>query len=209
MNIFVYGDSIVKGNWDSSGGWANRIKNYLIKDAIRKDYKDYGHAINLGVDGDTINKLLRRFKNETKARVWPNIENAFIIAVGINDSMMLEDEYVYSAEEYEVGLKELLRQARRYGSKVVFVNLSPVDESMTDPVIGSSRNKGFTNSRVDEFNNVLQKFCEQNSLPLIDINSLFKKQDYKKLLADGVHPNSTGHEIIYNAILPIVQQWTS
>jgi lysophospholipase L1-like esterase len=209
MIIFIYGDSITQGAWDTAGGWANRIKTYFINDAINKNFKGYSQAINLGVDGDTTKKLLNRFNNETRARIWPNQENAFVFAIGINDTMVTNNKNKSTPMNYALELESLLEQASQYANKIAFVNSTPVDEPSANVVINPANHECFYNSRTDEFNNVLQKFCEQNSLPLIDVNSEFKAKDYKELLADGVHPNSDGHEIIYNAVLPIVQEWTS
>lgn len=209
MTIFIYGDSITQGAYDEQGGWADRIKTYLIKDALKKDFKGYGQGINLGVDGDTTKKLLNRFSNETRARIWPNQENAFIFAIGINDTMTVNKNNVSTPKDYAIELNTLFEKASQYANKMAFVNSTPVDESLTNIVVNPLRVERFFNTRIDEFNSGLQKFCEQNNLPLIDVNSEFKVKDYKKLLADGLHPNSAGHEIIYNAVLPIAQKWTS
>ena len=63
--------------------------------------------------------------------------------------------------------------------------------------------KCYTNDRIDKFNSVLKKHCDDNNLVLININERIKKEkDYSKLLIDGAHPNTKGHKIIYELILP-------
>ncbi len=42
--------------------------------------------------------------------------------------------------------------------------------------------------------------CKENNVDFIDIKTEFIRRDYKKLLEDGVHPNTEGHKVIYEIV---------
>ncbi|MEA2003336.1 MAG: hypothetical protein U9O53_00050 [archaeon] len=71
-HILVFGDSIVWGAWDSEGGWVDRLKMKINRNAIKAIRKnpesDYNVIYNLGVAGINIKNVLSRIKSETKAR---------------------------------------------------------------------------------------------------------------------------------------------
>jgi lysophospholipase L1-like esterase len=43
--------------------------------------------------------------------------------------------------------------------------------------------------------------AKENKLSFIDLYDYFTKKNYKKLLSDGLHPNTEGHEVIYTKVL--------
>ena len=62
----------------------------------------------------------------------------------------------------------------------------------------------YLNSRILEFERTLREFCEQNKVAFAPIFEEFKKQldRGKNLLADGLHPNNDGHELIFQLVRP-------
>jgi lysophospholipase L1-like esterase len=206
MITFIFGDSITEGLWDSKGGWADRIKAYVQAEEVKSGIKNYNEVYNLGVDGNTTKQLLERFEVETKARLWPDEEYAFIFAIGTNDTLHRNNaEFESTPERYENELNQLTTLAQKYSSKIIFVDLLPVDESLTNPIKSSSTGKCYTNERISLFNQTLYNFCEGHSLLCIKINETFE-QDYKNLLTDGIHPNDEGHELIANTIKPNLKE---
>jgi lysophospholipase L1-like esterase len=205
MITFIFGDSITEGLWDSKGGWADRIKQYIHTEEIKSNIKNYNEVYNLGVDGNFTSQVIERFENEVKARLWEGEENVFIFAIGINDTLHWNNKkFQSSPEKYSEELTALYNLANKYSSKVCFVDLAPVDEDRTNPFAGSSTGKCYTNERIDKFNEVLHSFCSDNNLTLIKINETFKQQDYNSLLMDGLHPNDKGHKLIFENVLPVL-----
>ena len=83
MRILIFGDSITYGAWDTElGGWANRLR--IAFDKENQDWNIY----NLGVSGDTINDVLKRFDVECQAREPEKL----IFAIGINDAKVIIDK---------------------------------------------------------------------------------------------------------------------
>jgi lysophospholipase L1-like esterase len=142
MIIFIYGDSITQGLWDKNGGWADRIKDYVINDGIVKNLKDYSEIYNLGIGGNTTTQILNRFDSETKDRLWPDEQYAFIFATGLNDTLHRNNQdFVSTPEKYLAEISEIHKKAQKYSGKILFVGLTPVDEPKTNPVLNSSSGK--------------------------------------------------------------------
>ena len=49
---------------------------------------------------------------------------------------------------------------------------------------------------IKKYNEKLKEFCKNNRLPKIEIYDLLNKED----LRDGLHPNSRGHEKIFQKV---------
>lgn len=210
MITFIYGDSITTGLWSSDGGWADRIKSYILADSVRKKLTSYNYAYNLGVDGNTSAQLLQRFFAETDARLWPNAENSFIFAIGTNDTSVIDGETVCSTKEFLENITELYKYANKLTQKIMFIDLLPVNEVLTNPLPSSTKGRSYRNDVIDKYNTVLHLFCSKNNIDCVYANELFRnsnKGNYESLLLDGLHPNNEGHNLIYDAVLPTVKVW--
>lgn len=188
-NIIVFGDSITYGAWDKEGGWAARL---------RKDL-DKSHAIyNLGISGDTTEGLLNRFENEIKNRIDDEEEVIIIFAIGINDSQYITQSSIHkvSLEKFKENLETLFSLAKKYTNKVVFVGLTPVDESKTAPW---DLGKEYKNEYIKKYDEAIKNVCNKNNINYIELFSMLKSK--QELLGDGLHPNTKGHSLIYKAIL--------
>ncbi len=207
MITFIFGDSITEGLWDSQGGWADRTKAFVQSKEVASGIKNYHEVYNLGIDGNTTQQLIARFEAETTARLWPDEEIAFIFAIGTNDTLHRNNsDFQSTPEQYQTELTQLAELARKFSSNITFVDLLPVEESLTNPIQSSSSGKCYTNDRISLFNETLHTFCEAQWLPCIKVSELYAQQNYTTLLADGLHPNDQGHELIFNAVKPKVEE---
>ena len=193
MQIFVFGDSIVWGAWDTGGGWVTRLKRRFNEKAVASNFNKYDEVINLGVSGNDTNNLTSRFENELTVRVDPEVSLGIVFAIGINDSQFInsENRYQVSLEQFTINLKKLIALARKYTDKIVFVGLPPVDEA--SPV---QRETSYTNDSIKKYNLLIRNICQKEKLDFIEIFDEFIKTDISQLIADGLHPNDKGHEII-------------
>lgn len=183
-SILVFGDSITWGAWDKRGGWVCRLKEYLSPDIL---------IYNFGVSGDTTEDLLKRLECELNSI---RDEKVVLFQIGINDSSMLNGKNKVSADEFERNLNEIIKITRKFTDKILFVGLTPVNENRTAPVEWDE-NLFYKNEFVEKYNEILEEVAFHNDIPFV---SLLDKLD-EKMLEDGLHPNSDGHEIIFREVV--------
>lgn len=196
FGISVFGDSITFGRGNNlDRGWCGRLRKYF-------ESKDYYNCLNnLGVCGDTTNDLLQRFDVEAKARIKfirDQDRHIIIFSIGINDSRLLGKEKIPETEliDFEKNIKRLIDKAKNYSKEILFIGLTPVDESITKDY----ENTNFTNERIKLYNSKIKNICQENNIPFFNMFQEFSKLNYVKLLDDGLHPNSKGYEKMYKMI---------
>lgn len=198
--ILVFGDSITYGAWDKEGGWAQRLKKFLDKKTLSGP-ETYFLVYNLGVAGDTTKDLLKRFEFETRQRFWEDGETIIIFAIGLNDSQFIHSQNSLQTppERFKENIQELANLAQKFTQKIIFIGFTPVDESKTTPLPWNI-DKSYKNENIQNYNEIIKLFCRENSLLFIEIFEHWIKMGYKSLLEDGLHPNSAGHQRIFETI---------
>ncbi len=195
VNILVFGDSIAWGAFDlEKGGWVDRLKLYM---ADRGDIFVY----NLGVSGNNTADILTRFESEARARVDEDEETIIIFAVGINDSHLLhrKNGLVVLMDDFELNIKRLAGLARRFSSKIVFIGLTPVDESKTVP-IPWDKTKSYKNDDISEYDRKIRSLSREMNCFFVEIFNDWINFNHIGLLEDGLHPNSEGHKKIFESV---------
>ena len=182
------------GAWDSEGGFIGRLRKYL--ESKSKDNFVY----NLGIPIDEISKkLVNRIESETEARVTPGYEeeNIVLFFIGTNDTQFIKSKgkMRVSEKEFEENIRKLISVARKFSSKIVFVGMIGVDESKTNPIPWDT-DKSYKNEYIKRYDDLLEKICSEEKVGYI---KLFGKIP-KELLEDGAHPNSEGHQKIFEAV---------
>lgn len=202
MNIIIFGDSIVSGAWDEEGGWAYRIKKYFTKEVIESNFEKYHEVHVLGISGDTTADLLQRFQTEVDARVNHDpMDNMVVFAIGINDSLYdsTKGNCYVEVSTFAKNVHTLLTSVSKVAKHVYWVGLTPVDEMKVNPVPWTPQ-FSYTNELIESYDRMLCEICQSRSVSFLDIHSIFMHTNYKKLLSDGVHPNTSGHEVIYKSV---------
>ena len=193
--ILCLGDSITHGRGEMPGiGWVGRLKEYY------ESQEFYNCVFNLGIPGNTSKDMLKRIDVEAKARaIYRRQDSEYImtISVGTNDmgGAGSSEAVIISPKKFRKNVLSLIKKARKYVQKVVFIGTIPVDES-NNPV-GTFY---FTNNKQEEYNNIVKACCEKENVLFLDLYSKWIKIDYLKLLHDDVHPNSKGYDLMYDQI---------
>lgn len=200
VQILIFGDSITWGAWDTNGGWVSRLRKFFEK-ISKSNPSLYYEIYNLGVSGDTIEDLLKRFESETKQRLAPDEEHVLIIAIGTNDSQFIQSKNDLNVpiETFKYNLQTLINNSRNYFSKIILIGLFPVDEVKTDP-IPWNKDKSYKNSNIKEYNESIKEISKKEKIYFIDVLKKFENKDYQILLEDGLHPNSKGHAKMFSII---------
>lgn len=201
--ILVFGSSIVWGAADSEkGGWAERLKVFM-----GENYDDID-VYNLGISGNTSSDVLERCEFETKQRIKEDEgETIMIFAIGINDSQFNHSEKNLrtSPEKFKENIHKMIEIAKNLSKKIVFVGLTPVDESKVDPIPWRS-DSSYKNEYVQKFNDIVKTTCDEERIYFIEVYKILAEKGYKKLLEDGVHPNSEGHKEIFEIVNNYLRQ---
>jgi len=193
MNICIFGDSITWGAYDpQNGGWVNRLRNHFEEQG--KDNDIY----NLGISGDSTTDLFGRIEIEAKSRE----ANLIVFAIGVNDAQFIHstNSNRISDNDFENNIKKLFGIAKKFTSKIIFVGLTPVDETRTRPIPWNT-DKTYTNERIKKFDLIIKDFCDENNLKFIPINDLLNNSD----LIDGLRPNAQGHIKMFERIKPEIE----
>lgn len=195
--ILIFGDSITWGAWDEEGGWVHRLKKDIDKKIIESNFTYYDSVYNVGISGDNTDDLLARFESEASQRLDEDEETIIVFAIGVNDSQYVNEgkEHRVAIERFKENLEKLLQQAKKISNKIIFIGLTPVDDSLVDPTPWSE-GKSYKNEYVKKFNEVLESFCSQHEQLFVRVLEPFLEKDYKRLLIDGLHPNSEGHQLL-------------
>lgn len=187
-NICIFGDSIAWGHADiEKGGWANRLRIFL-----EEKYDDI-EVYNLGVSGNITEDILKRFEAESETRQ----ANMLIFAIGINDSQYTEskDNPRTPLDKFKDNIKELITKSRNFTEEIIFIGFTDIDESKTMPIpwkMGIYYDK----ENIAIYDRVLKSVCEEEKVSYISLEGAIDSEG----LVDGVHPNSKGHEKIYQRI---------
>ena len=201
--ILVFGDSITYGAWDmKKGGWTDRLKSFCMEKSLENAEFDYP-VYNLGISGDNSDDILKRFEFEIKQRIWKNKEIFIIFEIGINDSQI--GNIGISSERFKKNIDKLINTSSKFSSKIIFIGLNPVDELKTSP-IPWDENMFYTNERIKKYDKIIKYSCEKKQIYFIDIFNEFSKLDYKKLLEDGLHPNSEGHQKMFEIVIDFLME---
>jgi lysophospholipase L1-like esterase len=187
-NICIFGDSIVRGGVDKEGGgWVNRLRKYIeVNNHCARVY-------NLGISGDNTDGLLERFSAEAKVRE-PEI---IIFAIGVNDSSYRQslNGNRIDFKRFKNNLESLLKKAKVFTDKIIFVGITSVDESKTVPIPWNT-DASYKNKDIEKYDGAIKNLCKKNNLPFIPMYDLLNKED----LDDGLHPNAVGHEKMFQRV---------
>lgn len=207
MRIFIFGGSITQGYYDDkTGGWANQIGLHYQKHALANLGGERTEVFNLGVSGDTTEGVLGRLKSEVEARRLYDDEDCIVLAVGMNDSMLINNRVVLDVHDFQAAYDRLIDKALSLCPRVICVGLTAVKESETDPWAYSSSGKQWKNNRINLFEDTIKQSAEFKEVPFVPIHDEFLKLlGKKRLLADGLHPNTEGHRFIARLVIEAIE----
>ena len=201
--LLVFGDSITWGAWDKKGGWAQRLKSFGDQKNLTEEAYDC-QVYTLGVSGDTTEDVLERMEAETRARLGDS-QIIMVFAIGLNDSQLSNNDARVPLEQFRENLGMLAEKSKQFSSQIVFLGLTPVDDAKVNPIPWAPE-KSYRNERVQKYNAMLRHFCEEEDLHFVELFESLTRENYTALLEDGVHPNTKGHEKLFDIVRDFLEK---
>jgi len=204
--MVVFGYSITYGNWDVEGGWVYRLRKYLDKKFLDSKSLDEWQIYNLGISAQTVDQLLERLDDEAKRRIRRKGDIIFI-SIDTNDAIWIKSKKRFKSgpEVFKKAITQIVKKSKKYPSEIIVVGPTPVDEFKTMP-LSFSPDEYIENKILDKINNISKSVCKTEGAEFIDLYQEFNKEGYKKLLIDGLHPNTNGHELIYKIVRKFLEE---
>lgn len=215
MAVVIFGDSITNLASDNvGGGWTSRLCSKMSAE-FNTEYAPgvvcgkYS-VFELGIGGDTILGISQRFESELNTRVDfadPGDEKVLVgIAVGVNDSRIDEKSGNNNVpiEIFEKTYRSVIEKLKKLDVSIFLVGLTLVDEEKSRPWPECDQPAHYLNSEIEKYNSVISLIAKDSNLLFVDVISAFRKaienEGLDSLLAEGLHPNATGHELIASEV---------
>lgn len=196
IDIFVFGDSITYGEGDNEKcGWVNRFRLNL-----ENNHTEDFNVFNLGISGDITEGVKNRFDSEFNTRKKEENEVIIIFSIGINDTQDINGKDRITIEQFEDNIVSLINKAKKYSNHIAFIGLSKVDETKVVP-IPWNKEKSYFNKKIIKFDKKLEEVCNKNDIKYLKIYDLLSLDE----LADGLHPNSIGHQKLCDEITKFLE----
>ena len=197
--ILIFGDSITYGQRDLElGGWTNRLKLGIANDSSIVSC----HVFNMGISGQTTGEVLERLDRECQGRVLEDANNIIILAAGINDTQVVRGKVLVGEDDFRDNVNILIDYARSHAGNIIYVGLTPVDESRTNPVWWD-KTKNWRNDIIARYDGIIEEVCREQGVRYIH---LFDSID-PLTNEDGLHPSAEGHRIMTEIITGVVYEY--
>lgn len=163
-------------------------------------FRDY-NTINTGVNGITAIKTLERLEES----VYQHNPTTIFILLGTNDLY-----YDYTPEETFEHLKQLIDKIHSDKPEITINVLSilPINKS-DNPKVSKEANGNKTNEQINEVNENLHRYCEENNLNYINVHDLLLDSNNELNLAysyEGLHITELGYHHITMELLKYMQK---
>ena len=204
-HIICFGDSITRGENDKDrGGWVDRLKSFYISKFL--ETKDNEVCVfNMGIGGETTDGLIKRFPDEFDTRLLPDGNNIVTFAYGANDIALVNNTNTLSETNFSSNLAFCIDYALKKNTYVFLINILPIIEISNNQL--DTPGKTRKNEDIIRYNKRVLNISEKKKIGHIDIYSPFIKDHQSLLTFDGIHPNTNGHELIYDKIKTSIVLW--
>ncbi len=165
----------------------------------------YGVVVNRGICGETLLKMVERFKEDC-LDLKPRLA---IVASGINDTGELwrimdsgeevtEEMKSTLLVQMEENYKKVVAQARQAGVAVWLASVLPLGTS------------DFRSELILRINEVIKRVCAQEKVVYVDYHSKLTKSDGITLqdvtFGDDLHPHVKGYNIMYKVLNDLLEK---
>ncbi len=222
--ILVVGDSLCKGVVLDE----EKKKYTLLKDSFMNLLSGHLDAqlINVSHFGATV----EQGQKQLEAKFEKYDPDIVVIEFGGNDCDFAWDEIAINPsfdhiphtplDEFEKRIDAMIAFVRENGKKPVLTTLPPLyADSYFKWFTNCDQDKGFRILKwlkdvwhiywwQERYSNCLQYLSRKRNVDCIDVRREFlKEKDFERYIcSDGIHPNSDGHRLIFEAVLSFVRE---
>lgn len=209
MRVLVFGDSITQGYWAVEHGWVDRVRmHYDARQITNLNGPDEPTVFNLGISADNSRDILSRIQREIQARTRAThlVKPIVILQIGVNDGSKEPDKPQVGQKEYANNLRSIIKKVKPLTSKIIFIGFASCDETKTTPVAWG--NFYYHGQAIKAYENVMGAVAEEEGIDFIPVFDEFQKHidSEHDLLLDGLHPNEAGHELMYDIVMPRLEE---
>ena len=194
--IIFFGDSITQAGVKRKGYVT------LFSAEIKKQLPDKNiEVIGAGINGNRVPDLQRRLEKDVLNRK-PNL---VVIYIGINDVWHSGMGNGTSEEDFESGLRDIIKKVQEVDSKVILCTPSVIGEK--------SNGTNEFDSMLDQYSDISRAVAADTGSKLLDLRKAFTEELRKTnptsysagvLTSDGVHLNNEGNQFVARQMLAAI-----
>lgn len=159
------------------------------------DFFVTNNCVSRAIGGQTSTHLLVRFQKDVVSL------NPYYVVInaGIND--IGEATGDYDQDMTMSNIKSMVQLSKANNIKVILTSVTPSGDFDWKPQIKN------VSQKIDFLNTEIKKYAIDNNIMYVDYNLALRNNDgsfKKEYTFDGVHPNSTGFEIMKNTLSPFI-----
>jgi acyl-CoA thioesterase-1 len=192
VRLCFFGDSFTAGVGDeTTRGWVGRV-------CARAG--EAGHDLtvyNLGVRRETSRQVAERLRREAVPRLADGDRRGVVLAVGVNDTTIVNDSRRLDVEDTLAALDKFLRESSEAGWSVLVLGPAFVGDA-------------HQNRRIEALSGSIRERCAYLDIPFVDVvSSLGEGEDWVRQVnaVDGAHPTASGYQQLADTIWPPFAAW--
>lgn len=151
-----------------------------------------------GISGQVSSQMLSRFRQDV-INLHPRV---VVINCGTND--IAENNGPYDEDITMDNIMSMTELAQTHGIDVILSSVLPTDSFIWNPHVKN------VSAKVVQLNRRIMGYCEANNIPYLDYYSSMVGSRGTAMDAgytdDGVHPNSTGYDVMEVKLLDMLDQ---
>lgn len=204
IKILVFGDSIGYGKRDHEGWWVARLRKRVDEKYNFWAVCHNAQVYNCCIPGETALRMQQRFEDELSMKsVDKNNEVRVIVvfAIGINDSCLKPWIQWSQApiEQFEEAMETMLQHCSNNHFETLVVWLTPIDEMKVWSL--------FQNQTIQLYDEMVQNVAKRMKAQYIPLYDLFVQSWIAAWMTDGIHPDDTWHEMIFQEVRRGIDRW--
>lgn len=196
-NYIFVGDSITYGiGGFQSNGWVSMLKSFIINKESGKKPTKFVHCV--GFPGATSKDIIEKFNSIVDTYYSSDMNNTFIIAVGINDTQVFNGSCKSTIDEYKENIIKIINILKRKDNcKIIFIGLTRI-EDISKPLCFKP-SKYYDYKIILEYDNCLSEICKSEYIEYVSMIDVLDENDF----VDGLHPNDSGYSKMYEKVLSV------